>query len=148
MPRHSIIAGMLRNSELGQRKRGEERSLVIEGTQSHGSSSKPHEIRSFEHDNQIAQPPGPETSRKDEKLGLRKFPPEIREKIFEGCIHTSDNTSPNIIRALRSEPALYFEALPLFYKLNWFMLNAETLVYLQVKMSDSAISGIRKLFIK
>jgi hypothetical protein len=64
-------------------------------------------------------------------LAIRKFPPGVREMIFQRCIDTKDNKekynkSPPIIVSLRSDKELYQEAIEVFYKLNLFRLTWKT----------------------
>jgi hypothetical protein len=61
-------------------------------------------------------------------LDLRKFAPEIREQIFQRCIHASSNWSPEILVAPRSDPDLYHEALRVFYRLNYFEVMGSTVL--------------------
>jgi hypothetical protein len=80
-------------------------------------------------------------------LALRKFPPEIREMIFQRCIDTRDNKSPSIIIALRGDKELYREAIKVFYKLNFFRLTWETAPSRKF-LSAHTIGSIKKLLMR
>ncbi|KAN0115289.1 hypothetical protein V8E51_004833 [Hyaloscypha variabilis] len=79
-------------------------------------------------------------------LALRKFPPEIRAMIFNGCIHFGGFKTPAIIITLRGDKQMYEEAIQIFYKLNWFRVRLQNLEDFEA-MSIKAIQGIRKLVI-
>jgi uncharacterized protein YjbI with pentapeptide repeats len=79
-------------------------------------------------------------------LALRRFPPEIRAMIFNGCIHFADHKTPAIIIALRGDKEMYEEAIQIFYKLNSFRVKLQNLTDFEA-MSIKAIQGIRKLVI-
>jgi hypothetical protein len=80
-------------------------------------------------------------------LALRKFPPEIREMIFQRCIDTRDNKSPSIIIALRGDKELYREAIKVFYKLNFFKLTWGTAPSCKF-LSANTIGSIKKLLMR
>jgi hypothetical protein len=85
-------------------------------------------------------------------LALRKFPPEIREMIFQRCIDTKDNKekdnkSPPIIVSLRSDKELYQEAIEVFYKLNFFRLTWKTAPSCKF-LSAKAIRSVKKLLLR
>lgn len=49
--------------------------------------------------------------------GFRAFAPEIRKMIFEECLHYKGET-PDLLKALRTDPLLYEEALAIYNKIN------------------------------
>jgi hypothetical protein len=64
--------------------------------------------------------------------------------IFYGCVHFKNGKTPAILVALRSDPELYYEALQLFYKRNYFTLKWST-VDLCKTMSVNALKNIYSL---
>ncbi len=79
-------------------------------------------------------------------LAFRKFPPEIRAMIFNGCIHFGGFKTPAIIIALRGDKEMYEEDIQIFYKLNLFRVKLQNLPDFEA-MSIKAIQGIRRLAI-
>jgi hypothetical protein len=76
-------------------------------------------------------------------LAFRKFPPEIREMIFQRCIGFNGNTPPLFI-ALRGDQELYKEALGVFCKLNYFRLSKGSMPVCE-SMSPNVIENVYKL---
>ncbi|CZR54703.1 uncharacterized protein PAC_04587 [Phialocephala subalpina] len=83
-------------------------------------------------------------------LAFRRFPPELREMIFQGRITNITNNRrrmPKILIALRCDPEMYQETLRCYYKLNSFtVLKSNLPKCLQV--SSKALANIEKLKIK
>lgn len=81
---------------------------------------------------------------------LRLLPPEVRQAIytFGGLLDWDNISNPVLIRALRPERGLYFEALSMFYVINTtFILGPLNDYGIGLKMCDSALSSIRCLVI-
>jgi hypothetical protein len=77
---------------------------------------------------------------------FRKFPPEVREIIFDEAIEW-DGKTPALIVALRGDPVLYFEALEVLSKSNVFIMskkNEET----RRSMPSSVYKNIQRLWIE
>jgi hypothetical protein len=76
------------------------------------------------------------------ELGLRAFPPEIREMIFSfsnALIWTGK--TPALLIALRQDPELYAEALDYFYKRNVFRLHSGN----DWKTGDMALPALQSI---
>ncbi|KAF8849578.1 hypothetical protein BDZ45DRAFT_680434 [Acephala macrosclerotiorum] len=83
-------------------------------------------------------------------LAFRRFPAEIREMIFQGCITNATNShkrTPKILIALRCDPEIYQEALRCYYKLNSFTLEQANLSKCS-ELSLKVLGNIEKLKIK
>jgi len=82
-------------------------------------------------------------------LNLRRFPPEIRQMIFQysNLRSISDQKAPQILVALRSDSILYHEALRVFYNQNWCHLRPENVSSIGM-MSMKTASNIQRLSIK
>jgi len=80
-------------------------------------------------------------------LAFRRFPCEIRNMIFELSLDLEDGKSPALLVALRADKILYPQAISLFYKTNFFVLNRSTMSSCS-KLSRKAISNISKLSIE
>lgn len=76
------------------------------------------------------------------ELGLRAFPPEIREVIFNfSNALTWTGKTPALLMALRGDWQLYAEALDYFYKKNVFRLHAGN----EWQTGDMAISALQSI---
>jgi uncharacterized protein YjbI with pentapeptide repeats len=80
-------------------------------------------------------------------LPLRKFPYEIRNMIFQLCLDSEDGKTPDLLAALRTDKILYPQAISLFHKSNFFVLNNSTMSSCG-RLTRKAISHISKLSIE
>jgi hypothetical protein len=80
-------------------------------------------------------------------LAFRKFPPEIREMIFKGCLEVVDRKTPILLVALRGDLELYQEAIKLFKRVTAFQLDKKMCARFKT-LSDSALSNISMLEIE
>ena len=83
--------------------------------------------------------------------GLRTFPPEIRQIIFEKAMHW-DGHAPALLQALRSEvlqiiPELYYDALKVLFKQSMYCLSQRN-NWGFGDMSEKAIRAVKHLKIK
>jgi hypothetical protein len=75
-------------------------------------------------------------------LGLRAFPPEIREMIFTfSNVLIWTGKTPALLMALRGDRELYDEALDYFYKKNIFKLHPRN----EWQTGDMAISALQTI---
>jgi hypothetical protein len=108
-----------------------------------------------------------ENNEKFKAMNLRRpsfhaLPPEIRFIIYKECLATGtgldttahpgyqrpvQNTPPLII-ALRPDPALYHEALVIFYTFNVFIVSKNNFDDLSSDLSERALAMVRQLHIK
>ncbi|QSZ35189.1 hypothetical protein DSL72_008056 [Monilinia vaccinii-corymbosi] len=101
----------------------------------------------------------------EERKSLRIFPREIRDIIFHLLLDgawTRDHGQGqvrNILTALRADPGLYKEALPIFYKTNTFCLTERNMwlhryfiEYDGIRFMDTRVisltSNLKKLYVK
>lgn len=74
--------------------------------------------------------------------GLRAFPPEIREVIFNfSQVLSWTGKTPALLVALRGDRELYYEALELFYKSNTFTLHRAN----EWKTGDMSVAALRTI---
>jgi hypothetical protein len=78
-------------------------------------------------------------------LGLRAFPPEIRDMIYDfSNVLTWNGKTPALIVALRVDKVLYREVLERFYKSNTFTLHKGN-DWKTDDMTNAALRSIRAL---
>ncbi|KAK0100374.1 hypothetical protein ONS95_008328 [Cadophora gregata] len=77
---------------------------------------------------------------------LSSIPFELRDKIFEHCIEIIDGKTPTLMIALRCNKTMYSQALGLYCKYNYFILNRITIKTMK-NVSRKAIAKIRNLCI-
>lgn len=79
-------------------------------------------------------------------LAFRRFPSELLMMIFKLCLESEDGEAPTLLVALRTDKFLYPQAIQLFYKLNYFVLDSRTMSRCR-KLSKKAVENISKLSI-
>jgi hypothetical protein len=60
-------------------------------------------------------------------LAFRRFPPELIPEIFKYCVELENGKVPALLAALRTERKFYLEAVYLFSKLNFYVINDHTI---------------------
>jgi uncharacterized protein YjbI with pentapeptide repeats len=80
-------------------------------------------------------------------LAFRRFPPELIPEIFKYCVELEDGKVPALLAALRTEREFYLEAVYLFSKLNFYVLNENTM-WRCGKLDKKAIRNIFNLKIE
>jgi hypothetical protein len=74
--------------------------------------------------------------------GLRAFPPEIRDMIYDfSNVLSWDGKTPALIVALRGDQGLYREVLELFYRSNTFTLHRAN----EWKTGDMSIAALKTI---
>jgi hypothetical protein len=67
--------------------------------------------------------------------------------IFGRCIDFRKTKTSVLLIALRGDEKLYTEAIRIFYKLNWFRVDLQSLPAFEL-ISKKALQSIQKLIIK
>jgi hypothetical protein len=75
-------------------------------------------------------------------LAFRRFPPELIPEIFKYCVEFENGKVPALLAALRTDKKFYPEAVYLFSKLNFYVLNEHTIR----SCSDLNPKAIRNIF--
>lgn len=76
-----------------------------------------------------------------------RLPPELRDQIFRPLCVGWDGKVPNLIKALRPNTKLYYEALDIFYRSNTFTLHREN-DWSFGDMSKKAVLTFTKITVK
>lgn len=96
--------------------------------------------------NETTDPPTSSNIVPSTSIGLRAFPPEIRGEIFESAVEWAGETC-NLIKALRGNQGLYFEALAIQTRVCEFTASKNNLSGIRNERSKQAKTSIRKLCI-
>jgi uncharacterized protein YjbI with pentapeptide repeats len=80
-------------------------------------------------------------------LAFRRFPPELIPEIFKYCVEIENGKVPALLAALRTDTKFYLEAAYLFSKMNFYVLNENTM-WKCGKLNKKAIRRILNLKIE